>query len=615
MVGQNANDGLVVGKLISSDKYNADFIATTEYSYADGQRFYRGGYNKQGATYTNGFTDYHDTYNGSNHGFSNVTVTTKGYNNEVINSAKFYYSNLIYTENGVDYSNLPKADNMTTKTLLDRLKMGRLMIIEKKDELGYLAQVDSYTYSSVSIPATIHHSNGSLESMPPANFMTVGTSLNASYPAVNLTTRHSITRNVRYNTIPVHYKKFSTAYEYTYNSLRDLRSTSYTDTKGDLFVKHKRYNYDYINQYGYVETLDSMNKRNMRFLLSLELWRKNSSTDSVLLSYSLEAPYIAPYANSPLRFPASFSSFTNVPLTSSQVFPSSGGSSYINRGNALNFLTNTNYGTNLRKALQSEVYDDNNHVLQTRHNSLDEYNSNIIDAEFGSRLAEVKNAKYEDIAFTSFEGNYKAINTTDYTKGNWIFEPTDKKYYLNASCSSAMTGNYVYELKTSAQNFLQTKTLNNKTYLLSYWVHSSAVPAVNIYNGTSLISTATCSLRNTVGDWKLYVGTVTVATGNSIKITNSSTSPMFIDEVRLHPTDAVMTSYTYKPMFGIGTKNDATNYINYYEYNAFGQLYIIRDMRKNILWKKERFRNDQDSPTNGVGVGGGGTSYNPSTVY
>ncbi|MES2732885.1 MAG: RHS repeat domain-containing protein, partial [Bacteroidota bacterium] len=57
----------------------------------------------------------------------------------------------------------------------------------------------------------------------------------------------------------------------------------------------------------------------------------------------------------------------------------------------------------------------------------------------------------------------------------------------------------------------------------------------------------------------------------------------FIDEVRIYPVDAQMTTYTYDPLVGVTSSTDAANVTTYYEYDAFLRLKSIRDQDGNIV--------------------------------
>lgn len=57
----------------------------------------------------------------------------------------------------------------------------------------------------------------------------------------------------------------------------------------------------------------------------------------------------------------------------------------------------------------------------------------------------------------------------------------------------------------------------------------------------------------------------------------------YIDEVRLYPKNAVMTTYTYQPTVGMTSQTDAKGMTIYYEYDIFGRLKYVKDQNGNIL--------------------------------
>jgi YD repeat-containing protein len=56
-----------------------------------------------------------------------------------------------------------------------------------------------------------------------------------------------------------------------------------------------------------------------------------------------------------------------------------------------------------------------------------------------------------------------------------------------------------------------------------------------------------------------------------------------IDELRLYPKTAQMTSYTYAPLVGMTSSCDMDNKITYYSYDALGRLMFIKDQDGNII--------------------------------
>ena len=170
-------------------------------------------------------------------------------------------------------------------------------------------------------------------------------------------------------------------------------------------------------------------------------------------------------------------------------------------------------------------------------------------------VAQAVNAVASDIAATSFESD---------GKGNWS--------YTGATFNdiSVKTGSYYYKLGGGSI----TKSLAPGKYKLEYW----AKGVVNLAGGT--IVNIRTSLPDAAG-WILYEKEITVSATTTLTLSGASTA--FLDEIRLYPAAAQMTTYTYDRLYGITSVTDPANFITYYEYDPAGRLKWSKNHDGNIV--------------------------------
>ena len=198
------------------------------------------------------------------------------------------------------------------------------------------------------------------------------------------------------------------------------------------------------------------------------------------------------------------------------------------------------------------AYDSKANLLQVQSAITGQNNSVIMDYNKQYAIANISNAAQADIAYTSFESD---------GTGNWTITGTARNN------SNNLTGKLSYDL--SAGNI--TKTLNSGVnYLLTVWANTSATVSIN---GQAL----TTPLAQQNG-WVLYSKSLFNTT--SVTISGSG----LIDELRLHPKEANMTSQTYDPGIGVVTSvADANNTVTFNEYDALNRIKIVRDKDRNII--------------------------------
>ena len=181
-------------------------------------------------------------------------------------------------------------------------------------------------------------------------------------------------------------------------------------------------------------------------------------------------------------------------------------------------------------------------------------------------LAETVNATSEQVNYTSFESAQSL--------GGWV---PGNNYTLATVAGRSLTGaKALYQAPGSGGVNIESQLTINApaTYQVSFWQKG---------NGTITISGVTGSLNpiKTVGDWKLYQTKVALNPGG--KVTLTVPEGVYLDELRLHPAQAQMKTYTYRPLVGVTSMNGVNNQTAYYEYDGLKRLRLVRDFEGNIL--------------------------------
>jgi YD repeat-containing protein len=169
-------------------------------------------------------------------------------------------------------------------------------------------------------------------------------------------------------------------------------------------------------------------------------------------------------------------------------------------------------------------------------------------------VAKVVNASTTEVAATSFESD---------GKGNWSY--TGSAY----NDIPVKTGSYYYKLSGGSIS----RSLPPGKYKLEYW----AKAPVTLAPGGN-ITTIRTSSPDTSG-WILYEKEINTTTVITLTLSGAG----FIDELRVYPATAQMTTYTYDRLNGITSLTDPGSVTVYYEYDAAGRLRWIRDHQKNIV--------------------------------
>ncbi len=228
-------------------------------------------------------------------------------------------------------------------------------------------------------------------------------------------------------------------------------------------------------------------------------------------------------------------------------------------------------------------FDSYGNILQY-HNQYGTYNSFIWGCEGLFPIAEVINAKYNEIFHTSFEEDPGIYAWHDYSFAS------DKTHSGDSSLKSvkASSGEYYYYMP-----MLNIDNSATKTYKYSAWVYSTATSAdlfcfhQNIndsYLGTNWVGESQRTYEK--DKWVLLEGEISVPSDKKciyLRVDNNGSGTVWFDDLRLYPTDAQMTTSTYDPTKGVTSKSDVTGRVSSYEYDNFRRLKLIKDDDGNIL--------------------------------
>jgi len=168
-------------------------------------------------------------------------------------------------------------------------------------------------------------------------------------------------------------------------------------------------------------------------------------------------------------------------------------------------------------------------------------------------IAEVVNADSASMAYSSFE-------TTE--TGNWVISGG------SVYTGGGITGANGYNLPSGA-TISKGGLSASRAYKVSYWSKNGPLSI----SGTSAVAGVS---RN---NWTYYQHLLP-ASATSVTLTGGGN---IIDELRLYPVDAQMTTHTYQPLVGMTSTCDLNSRVTYYEYDGLLRLKRIRDQDYNII--------------------------------
>lgn len=244
------------------------------------------------------------------------------------------------------------------------------------------------------------------------------------------------------------------------------------------------------------------------------------------------------------------------------------------------------------------------------------YNYNTISGLASEQIDALKSLKSKNviadaIGITTFKG--LALLST--TRKDYIKDAIDTSKVYSKAIYSAV-GNSPLEqevefLKYAQDNLVEYRTRAGETVAL-VWGYNNRYPVAKVINASynevfyESFENNGDSFTNPKTGKKVHSGdyTVNLPTANSkSKLTywywqNNTwyykevpysggnyliTDGEYIDEVRIYPAGALLTTYTYSPSVGVTSVTNHNGQVTSYEYDSFGRLTVVKDNLGNII--------------------------------
>lgn len=627
LVGKTANDGVRVDSIILTDVNNPELRNVTSFEYQEGQRFQGGGFCTDEVLYRNDvaqnantlirniyeqFTSPIGLYNGSNHGYSKVKVTEKNKYTQQLSATEYTFSNF------KDGNEAPKVliagggktlidHPFTNKQYIRDWEMGLPLLIRNFDSKGLIVGETQNIYESIT--DTVSAQTALLTELKrvveatndPWLYSSAAEDQDDWIPAFNVLTDPYLPYRGRTLLNKVLTRKYSSntrfmvdSIQYSYDSRYNVKSTLFNNSKGETIQQVNVYNYDLPKTTTDLSLeLSDWRAKGVELLTGMEQWKMATGTlnqqwlGAKLLSSSIyrmgmvnDVLVTKGVYNLQTEEPIAYSSYTGMINPSLQ-------NPYTHIGNAYN--NPAAIPASLPNITMVQSFDAKGNVSETYLAESKQYKSLLFEQTNGKKVAEVMNARLNEIAYADFDQNVPG--NISYKSNNIIFPNSGVINNPNAPVLSgvgpvkAVSGRAIYVLEasgTSAKDLYVNTLSPNKTYRLTFWATSNTIPQFGIESGAQF----TLKQIAAVGNFIQYEASFTpTATGQKIGFNAAANTG--IEDIRIHPVAAVMNNWYYQPLFGVGAQTDALGAIIYMEYDKLGRPVLTRDQDGTILSKTE----------------------------
>jgi hypothetical protein len=331
---------------------------------------------------------------------------------------------------------------------------------------------------------------------------------------------------------------------FSYNPFNNLLAVqSSMNSKGNMIETKNYYLDDYNLSIPANAILNQMKNDNiLNVPVSTEIWQTKANSTPEMISSSITEFGLAPNGD--------YKPIKTYGLQSKEPVPQS----TIGVFNPSQLIRNSN----LIIPQTEVIYNGAGKPVQTNDLQGKRKSSTIFNSGFGYPIASIANAGIDEVAYTSFES---VDNAGNYMSWNWTI---NNAFNVDPACPTGK------RCSGGTGMFFTTSVIMNKDYTLSFWAKTDDF---SVNNGAFTVKTGP-----TINGWTYHEYDIP-AGSNSPVITGNS----YIDELRLIPKNASMTTITYEPGIGKTSECDINNRITYYEYDGLGRISKVFDEHHNII--------------------------------
>jgi RHS repeat-associated protein len=238
------------------------------------------------------------------------------------------------------------------------------------------------------------------------------------------------------------------------------------------------------------------------------------------------------------------------------------------------------FSSKYRKIREFSVYDTEGRLLEWRRPN-DMYESNLIDPISGLPYLSARNARLEEIKYIGFE---------EYEHHEWLLGDNtivqEDQLHLGLTIPAAISGSR--HLRFSGSLGIST-ALASGVYKLTFWSKGNGAPTVS-NTGSASILQETFGAEEGNPDWRYNQYLLNVTGNATIEISGVPGSD--IDEIRIHPNWAEVSTMAYNQRYQVVSSCDASNRFEYYLYDGWDRVQWVLDDSQDIISYSEYYEKE-----------------------